>query len=212
MTCCSGECFESTFNERRATKQLKGYRKRGPEKTTRLLLDALRAAKIDAATVLDMAPASASFTTSCWPMALVRRSVDAAMPHIRLAREIRGRGHAERVTFVYGDLLALLHDRARRRRPRSTASIAAIPTWSGWSRRRPPGEATVRALSFRASVGGEAPWRRWETHVPDPGNPFRSYIHPTSATMCALRRQGLSACGRSGHACLAGCRLRSWLG
>jgi hypothetical protein len=54
MTCCSHECFESTFNDRHAVKQLKRYRSSGPNRTTRMLLDALRAGGVRDAALLDV--------------------------------------------------------------------------------------------------------------------------------------------------------------
>jgi 2-polyprenyl-3-methyl-5-hydroxy-6-metoxy-1,4-benzoquinol methylase len=195
MTCCSGECFESTFTERRATKQLKGYRKRGPDKTTRLLLDALRAAKIDAATVLDIgAGIGVVHHELLADGAQSAVHVDAAMPHIRLAREESARrGHAERVTFVYGDFVGIA----------DTIAPADVVTLDRVICCYPDMEQLVATSAARAKrlYGAVFPRERWAVKRMAAlgnfvwrlrGNPFRSYIHPTSAIDAAVRRQGFT--------------------
>jgi 2-polyprenyl-3-methyl-5-hydroxy-6-metoxy-1,4-benzoquinol methylase len=195
MTCCSHECFESTFDERHATKQLKRYRRRGPNKTTRMLLDALRAGGIDDASVLDVGAGIGVVHHEL--LADGARSavhVDAARPHIRAAREEAARrGHAERVTFVDGDFVALADgispadvvtlDRViccypdMERLVAASASKAQRLYGAVFPRER-------RVVKIMAAVGNLV-WRLR-------GNPFRSYIHPTAAIDAAARRQGLT--------------------
>src|SRR5204863_302008 len=54
MTCCQPDSFDAVFSEKRASKDLKRYRKKGPDKTTRLLLDALKADGVAGKTLLDI--------------------------------------------------------------------------------------------------------------------------------------------------------------
>lgn len=53
MDCCHPD-YDSVFSARRARKDLARYRKKGPDKTTRLLIDALRAAGVEGKTLLDI--------------------------------------------------------------------------------------------------------------------------------------------------------------
>jgi 2-polyprenyl-3-methyl-5-hydroxy-6-metoxy-1,4-benzoquinol methylase len=193
MTCCSHERFESTFDERRATKQLKRYRRRGPDKTTRMLLDALRAAGIHDASVLDVGAGIGIVHHEL--LADGARSavhVDAARPQTGVAREeATRRGHAERVTFVHGDFVALADeilpadvvtlDRVICCYPDMERLVAA----SASKARRLYGAVFPRqrgAVQIMAALGNFV-WRLR-------GNPFRSYIHPTAAIDAAVRRQG----------------------
>ena len=43
MNCCQCQGIELEFNRQTALKDLKRYQKKGPDKTTRILLDALKA-------------------------------------------------------------------------------------------------------------------------------------------------------------------------
>ena len=46
MDCCQCQGIEAVFDRRKADEELKQYRKDGPRKTTRLLLDALALAAV----------------------------------------------------------------------------------------------------------------------------------------------------------------------
>jgi len=54
MNCCQCQAIESRFNQKVAAEKLKQYRHKGPEKTTRLLLDALKAESVAGLTLLDI--------------------------------------------------------------------------------------------------------------------------------------------------------------
>lgn len=195
MTCCSSECFESTFNERRAKRQLKRYRKRGPDKTTRMLVDALRAAGIQDASLLDVGAGIGVVHHEL--LASGARSavhVDAARPHIALAREEATRqGHAQQVTFVLGDFVGLAKD----------ISTADVVTLDRVICCYPDMEKLVASSATKARrlYGAVFPRERrafmaalalqnflWKVL----GNPFRAYIHPIAAIDAALRRQGFT--------------------
>lgn len=195
MTCCSHECFESTFDERHATKQLRRYRRHGPNKTTRMLLDALRAGGIDDASVLDVGAGIGVVHHEL--LAGGARSavhVDAAQPHMRVAREEAARrGHAERVTFVHGDYVALADGIL----PADVVTLDRVICCY------PDMERLVAASAAKALrlYGAVFPRERWVMKIMLAlenfarrlrGNPFRAYMHPTAAIDAAARRQGLT--------------------
>jgi magnesium-protoporphyrin O-methyltransferase len=195
MNCCSSEYFESTFDAGRATKQLKRYRKRGPDKTTRMLLDALRAGGIRDASVLDVGAGVGIVHHEL--LAHGARSavhVDAARAHMRLAQEeAERRGHAERVTFVHGDFVALADG----------ISPADVVTLDRVICCYPDMERLVAASASRAQrlYGAVFPRERRIVKVMVAlgnfacrvrRNPFRAYIHPTAAIDAAARRHGLT--------------------
>lgn len=195
MTCCSSECFESTFNERRAKRQLKRYRKRGPDKTTRMLVDALRAAGVQDASLLDVGAGIGVVHHEL--LASGARSavhVDAVRPHIRLAEEeARRRGHVEQVRFLLGDFVGLADGIP----PADVVTLDRVICCY------PDMEQLVAASAAKAKrlYGAVFPQERrvfkgmlaiqnfiWKVL----GNPFRAYIHPVAAIDAALRRQGFT--------------------
>lgn len=195
MTCCKPEYFESTFNQRHATKQLKRYRRRGANKTTRLLLDGLRAGGIDGASLLDVGAGIGIVHHEL--LAAGARSavhVDAAMPQMRVAREEAARrGHAERVTFLHGDFVALADG----------ISPADVVTLDRVICCYPDMERLVTTSASKAQrlYGAVFPRERTVLKIMAPlgnfvcrlcRNPFRGYIHPTAAIDAAVRRQGFT--------------------
>ena len=195
MTCCTHECFESTFNERHATRQLKHYRRRGPEATTRMLLDALRTEGVRDASILDVGAGIGIVHHEL--LAEGARSavhIDAARPQMRAAREEAARrGHTDRVTFVDGDFVSLADG----------IPPADIVTLDRVICCYPEMERLVAASASKAKrlYGAVFPRERWAVKAMSTlgnlmwrirGNPFRSYIHSTTAIDAAVRRQGFT--------------------
>ena len=195
MSCCSHECFESTFDDRHAAKQLKRYRRRGPNATTRMLLDSLRAAGIRDASVLDVGAGIGIVHHEL--LADGARSavhVDAAVPHMRVAREESARrGHEERVTFVHGDFVALADGISPADVVTLDRVICCYPDMEGL--------VAASAAKTQRLYGAVVPRERWvmkamlavENFVRRlRRNPFRAYIHPVAGIDAAARRQGLT--------------------
>jgi magnesium-protoporphyrin O-methyltransferase len=195
MTCCGSECFESTFNERRARKQLKRYRKKGPDKTTRMLVDAVRAAGIQDASLLDVGAGIGIVHHEL--LASGARSavhVDAARPHIRLAEEeARRQGHVDQVQFLLGDFVGLAEGIAPADVVTLDRVICCYPDMeqlvatSAAKAKRLYGAVFPRerrAVKLMAAVGNFVLRLRRD--------PFQSYIHSTAAIDATVRRQGFT--------------------
>ena len=54
MKCCQCQGIESQFNGKQAAKELNSYRRRGPRKSTRMLIEALGAEGVNGMTPLDI--------------------------------------------------------------------------------------------------------------------------------------------------------------
>ena len=195
MTCCTGECFDSTFDERHAATQLRRYRKRGPNKTTEMLVDALRAEGVRDASVIDVGAGIGVVHQEL--LAAGARSavhIDAAQAHMRAAREeVARRGTVDRVTFIHGDFVALAGDIA----PADVVTLDRVICCY------PDMEKLVAASASRARrlYGAVFPRERWDVKLMAKvgnfvwrlrGNPFQSYIHPVAAIDAAVQRQGFT--------------------
>src|SRR5688572_21687218 len=109
MSCYHCEATERHFGEAHAEEDLRRYRKRGPDKTTRILLDGLMAQDLAGATLLDVGGGIGVI-----PHELLARGVtgatlvDAASSYLTAAgAEAQRRGHRERIKFVHGDFVPL---------------------------------------------------------------------------------------------------------
>ncbi|BCX03647.1 MAG: hypothetical protein KatS3mg053_1585 [Candidatus Roseilinea sp.] len=113
MKCCtSSNCraFESVFDASYAEDDLEDYRKHGPAKATRTLLEAVqKAVPVAGATLLDIG-GGVGVVHHELLRAGARSAVDVDGSSAFLAaarREAERQGHADRVTYVHGDFVAL---------------------------------------------------------------------------------------------------------
>jgi Methyltransferase domain len=102
----------NTFGTRDAKADLKRYQQRGPEPTTRALIDAIVARGIEGATLLDIGAGIGALQLALLPAGVARaQSVDASSAYVRLARgEAARRGYADRTSGRVGDFVEVAAD------------------------------------------------------------------------------------------------------
>ena len=107
MACCQCQGIETLFNRKRAAKDLRRYRKKGPRKTTRILIDAIRLEGVERTTVLDIGGGVGAIQHELLKDGAVSAiAVDASSAYIEAAKEETARqGHAGRVSYFYGDFV-----------------------------------------------------------------------------------------------------------
>jgi hypothetical protein len=105
--CCRG--VDEIFGERTARHDLRRYRKRGPSRPTRVLLDALRGEGVERASVLDVGGGIGTIQNELLDAGADRvTSVEASAAYLRAAKEEAARrGNADRVSYHAGDFVAL---------------------------------------------------------------------------------------------------------
>jgi hypothetical protein len=105
--CCQG--VDQVFGERTARHDLRRYRRRGPSRPTRALLEAIRGEGIERATVLDIGGGVGAIQQELLAAGAEHAtSVEASSAYLRVAREeAERRGTAGRVSYHEGDFVAL---------------------------------------------------------------------------------------------------------
>ena len=105
--CCQG--VDEVFGERTARRDLERYRKRGPSKPTRRLLEAVRREGIEDASVLDIGGGIGAIQYELLDAGAGRATaVEAAAAYLRVARdESRRRGLGDRIAYQAGDFVEL---------------------------------------------------------------------------------------------------------
>ena len=110
MTCCS-HCRDADilFGERTARRELKRYRRKGPVRTTRMLVDAIRPRLREGWTLVDVGGGIGVIQHELLEAGAARAvQVDASPAYLEASREeATRRGHGDRVEHVYGDFTAL---------------------------------------------------------------------------------------------------------
>lgn len=195
MSCCSCEGYQSQFGGKHAAKDLRRYRKKGPDKTTRLLLDQLRAAGVRGASLLDIGGGVGAVhheLLNAGADSVVH--VDATAANIEAAKgEAERQGHGGRVRFVLGDFVALAPeiseadvvtlDRVICCYPdmEQLVSISAARTRRLWGAVFPRERVLFKVMVQLGNI------MRRVTR-----NDFRTFIHPIREIDEALRREGLT--------------------
>ena len=194
MNCCP-HCRDSEtfFSEFTAKRDLRKYRRKGPLRTTRMLLEALRARGSDARTLLDVGGGVGAIQHELLDGGLTRAvHVDASRAYLKAsAEEATRRGHQGKIEYRFGDFVDLA----------PTLPEADIVTLDRvvccYPHIEPLVEASARKAerlyglayprerrAVRAFVGaGNLYFRIRRTN-------FRSYVHPRRAILAVLARSG----------------------
>jgi len=110
MACCSGYCAaQEHFNRKVANRDLKRYRRRGPDVTTRLLLEELRRWPLEGRRLLDVGGGIGVIGTELAGTDLASLTmVDASSSYLEVARNALRLGFGARpVEFIHGDFAAI---------------------------------------------------------------------------------------------------------
>ena len=194
MSCCQCEGIETLFNRKLAVRELKNYRRKGPSKTTRLLIEALKAEGVQGLTLLDIGGGIGAMQHELLAAGASRATnVDASTGYIEAAKEeSERRGHGDRVNYRQGNFVDLAPE----------ISPADIVTLDRVICCYHDMEALVGLSAQRATkyYGVVYPRdNRW-FKVARPvinlflwlsRNPFRMFVHPTAAVDAVVRKQGL---------------------
>ena len=107
MNCCQCQGIEDLFNEKNVSKELSQYRAKGPDKTTRILIDALKREDIQGLSLLDIGGGVGAIQHGLLGAGLQNAmDVDASKAYLSAAREeAQRRGIADRVDFQHGNFV-----------------------------------------------------------------------------------------------------------
>lgn len=113
MECCS-HCRDAGdfYNEKLARKELKDFRKKGPIKSTRLLIDAISRIGVNGQKLLDVGGGVGAIQHELFENGLASATqVDASTAYLNIvAEEAERRGNSERITTHYGDFAEMADD------------------------------------------------------------------------------------------------------
>ena len=194
MSSCHCNGCDSQFGAEHAISDLERYRENGPDRTTQLLLDALKREDLKGATILDVGAGIGVIHHELLSEGVrLATHVDATDANIEAAQQESARlGHLERVDFRQGDFVELS----------SQIPAADIVTLDRVICCYPNMEQLISASAAKARrfYGAVYPRDRWLNKVWVTlenlarrvlGNPFRTFVHPVAAIDELLARNGL---------------------
>jgi len=195
MSCCEAPAWANQFNRRRAARDLRVYRRRGPIPTTKALIGALVRMGVGQSTLLDIGGGVGAIQIELLAAgARAATSVDAASSYQDIARvEAERRGVTDRITYLLGDFVELASEV-------STADIVTLDRVVCCYAHMEP-LLRLSAERCRRLYGLVYPRERWLAHAVVGvenafrrlvRNPFRSFIHSVEAMDELIRSLGFT--------------------
>lgn len=182
MSCCAHcTATDAHFGVEVARRDLDQYRRRGPESTTRLMLEAIREVPIEGGSLLDVGAGIGVLHHELLGSTIARAThVEAASAYARVAREEDARRGAEgTVDYVLGDAVELSDDLPAADLVTLDRVICCYPDWKSLVR--------VSAAKARRLYAFSVPHDRWYVRSAVAihnllrrlrGNDFRTFVHP----------------------------------
>lgn len=195
MTCTHCKAAEDVFSGKWVQRELEDYRRKGAAKTTRLLVERLKEAGVNGATLLDIGGGVGVIQHELLAAGIAQGvDVDASSAYLNAARmEAERRATVDRMVYLHGDFVDLaenieaadivtldrvvccypdMHRLVNLSSERAKRLYALVYPRDNWLTRA--GIPLVNLLAFRM----------W-------GNPFRTFVHPTPEIDEILRGNGL---------------------
>lgn len=197
MNCGQCQGIEDRFNQKAVTKKLEHYRKKGPEPTTRLLIEALKAEDVAGLSLLDIGGGLGAIQHELLDAGVTRAiNVEASQAYVEVAREEADRrGHRDRINLLHGNFTDLALDIP----PADIVTLDRViccyddmPQLVELS--------TVRANKLYGLVYPRDTWwvglgylfKNFTFWLQ--GTSFRVFLHPTEAVEAILRANGWQRC------------------
>jgi magnesium-protoporphyrin O-methyltransferase len=193
VDCCRREGIERLFGEKTARRDLRRLRRRGPARTTRLLVDALRAEGVAGGSVLDVGGGVGAVHNELLDSgASTAVQVDIAPAYLDAARdEAARRGHADRVRFVRGDFVELAAAVDQADVVTLDRVICCYPEMERLVARSAEKSRRLYGAVFPRDTWWMRAWVALANAVMRVRRAaFRGYLHPPSAIEAVLRAQG----------------------
>jgi magnesium-protoporphyrin O-methyltransferase len=195
MLGCQCEGLERQFGRDTAERDLRHFRRRGPAATTQLLVDDLRAAGINGASLLDIGGGIGAIHHLLLDAgAKDATHVDVSPDYLAAARtEAERRGHASRATFVHADFVEVAEELPPADVVTLDRVICCYPDM--------PRLVSLSAEKCRRLYGAVYPrdtwWMRMGLAVVNRLTqlrrcPFRVYLHSPAAIDAVIRDRGFT--------------------
>ena len=195
MTACRCCAIDHEFDQRIARRDLRRFRRRGPDPATSQLLAAVQGSPLPPRpTLLDVGGGVGTIHHTLLDRGFAHATqVDASQAYLAVAaEETQRRGHQSRVTFAHADFRALAPSTPPADLVTLDRVVCCDPDYVSLLGAAADHARHLLALTYpharwynRLFVATMNRWRRLG------GNPFRAYIHPPPAMTAVLVGRGL---------------------
>ena len=194
MPCNCCEITDSAFTEQEAKANLKDYRRHGPPKHTRLILEAIRALGLKHATLLDIGGGVGAIHHELLKdIAREATHVDASSAYLKLAiEEAKRLGHSDQIKFLHADFTDVAADLPQVDVVTLDRVVCCYPNF----RELLNAAASKSRAAIALTYPREAWWTRFAIALMNViqkirKDPFRVFVHPVAEMESVLNRAGL---------------------
>jgi len=194
MPCNCCEMEDNTFGEDEAKANLKDYRKRGPAKQTKLILEAVRSLGLQDASLLDVGGGIGAIHHELLKdMASEAMHVDASSAYLKIANEEAQRqGHSERVKFIHADFTDVVDELPQVDVVTLDRVVCCYPDFRSLLKAAASKSRKAIALTYPR----ETWWLKMGIAVANffqklRKDPFRGFVHPVVEMEALLNGEGL---------------------
>jgi len=193
MPCNCCEITDNAFSETEAKAELKGYRKKGPAKQTRLILEGIRSLGLKNSALLDIGGGIGVIHHELLEdVAREATHVDSSSAYLKEAKqEAARRCHDERVRFIHADFTDVANDLAKADIVTLDRVVCCYPDYRGLLKAAAEHSKSALALTYPREV--------WYLQIGFKimnflqklrKDPFRIFLHPISEMDSLLKDEG----------------------
>jgi magnesium-protoporphyrin O-methyltransferase len=193
MPCNCCEITDNAFTESEAKSQLRDYRRKGPPKQTKLLLDAIRSLNLKEADLIDIGGGIGIIHHELLEDVVSQAThVDASSAYLKLAEEeVTRRGHTDRVNFVHADFTEVANELPQAEIVTLERVVCCYPDYRKLLKTAADHSRKALALTYPR----ETWYMRFGLKVINflqglRRDPFRVFLHPVSEMRSLLQREG----------------------
>jgi SAM-dependent methyltransferase len=193
MPCNCCEITDSAFTEEEVRADLQSYRRNGPAKQTKLILEAIRSLGLKNAKLLDIGGGvGAIHHELLGNVAQEATHVDASSAYLREAKqEAARRGHSEQVNFIHADFTDVASELPKSDVVTLDRVVCCYPDFRRLL--KAAAEHSQRALAF--TYPREVWYLRIGLQIVNffqklRRDPFRVFLHPVAEMDALLKREG----------------------
>jgi magnesium-protoporphyrin O-methyltransferase len=189
--CCQIE--NNTFGEDSARSDIRSYRKNGPAKQTRLILQAIRSLHFKNADLLDIGGGVGAIHHELLEdIASKATHVDASSAYLKEAKaEAARRGHEQRVNFIHADFTDVANEVPTADIVTLDRVVCCYPDFRGLLKAAAERSRNSIALTYPREIWYLKIGLRVINFFQSLGkDPFRVFLHPVNEIDSLLRREG----------------------
>ena len=191
---CQCEGIEEFFDPKEAEANLRSYHKKGPDRTTQLLIDAIHSEGVDGKTLLDIGGGIGAIQHELLKVGAASAvSVDGSSAYLQVAqKEAERQGFADRVTYHHGNFVDLTWSLENADVVTLDRVICCFDDMESLVTLSAQRAGQLYGVVYpRKSLGARLMVRIANLWMKVKGNPFRAFVHDPAAIRSIIEGSGL---------------------